>query len=303
MAQSTTFLPRRTLSRTAEVVGTGLFTGRPAILRMRSAPAGTDLVFRRSDLRESQATPDYIPAHISALAPQPAGIPARNTNLGAHPAGIITVEHILSAITGLGITDALLELDGPEVPIGDGSAAMFVEAIQRAGVQELDAGPEHALAPLTIDREITVRAGAAHITARPRQIPGCRYTYELDFGGGPIPAQSASFEIDHAPSETYIREIAPARTFCLEAEARAMRNMGLFTKLTPRDMLVFGDNGPIDNTLHFDNEPARHKLLDLIGDLALAGRPLQLDITAVRAGHSLNHELARALLAAQPSQP
>lgn len=282
-------VPRRTVAQTAEIVGSGLFTGRPAIVRIKSAQAGTGLRFRRADLRVAAE----IPAHIDALAAQPPGIPARNTSLGAHPAGVMTVEHVLSALAALGISDALLEIDGPEVPIGDGSAAMFVKAIERAGINELG----EPVAPLTISTEVTVESGSARIIARPRQRPGCRYTYHLDFGSGPIPPQTAVFETDNSPAAaaSYAREIAPARTFCLQAEAEAMRAMGLFAHLTPRDMLVFGEAGPIDNELRFENEPARHKLLDLIGDLALAGRPLQLDITAVRAGHALNHQLARAL--------
>lgn len=205
----------------------------------------------------------------------------------------MTAEHVLSALCAMGVTDVLLEIDGPEVPIGDGSAAMFVEAIERAGLQ--DHG--EPLPPLVIDREITVQAGNGRISAMPRQAAGWRFRYELDYGPtGPIPAQAAEHEGPDAAA--YAREIAPARTFCLQSEAEAMRAMGLFTALTPRDMLVFGPSGPIDNELRFENEPARHKLLDLIGDLSLAGRPLQVDVVAVRAGHALNHEMARRLIEA-----
>jgi UDP-3-O-acyl N-acetylglucosamine deacetylase len=282
---------RQTLAQPVEIAGTGLFTGRPVVLRIAPTAAGTGVTFARAGAEAP------ISAHIASLAPQPPGIPARNTSLAAAPgATILTVEHLLSALVGLNITDALIEVDGPEIPIGDGSAAIFVEALARAGTRLL----ESQIEPLTIDREIVVESGGSRITARPRATPGCRYTFELDYGPGPIGAQTATFEMDSTEGSAarYTAEIAPARTFCLQAEAEAMRAMGLFTSLTPRDMLVFGPEGPIENTLRFTNEPARHKLLDLIGDLALTARPLQMDITATRAGHALNHAMARALLEA-----
>jgi UDP-3-O-acyl-N-acetylglucosamine deacetylase len=292
--------PRRTLAATAQVRGPGLFTGRPATLRLLAAPTGTGLRFRRA------GAPD-VPATIGFLAPPPPGIPGRNTSLapvaGAHP--FLTVEHVLSALVGLGITDAALELDGPEVPIGDGSAAPFTDAILGAGVAELPGSIE----PLRITREVTVSSGPSRITARPRPRGGggALYRAEVDYGpSSPIPLQTATWDAagPGAPA-AYARDVAPARTFCLEAEAQAMRAAGLFQNLTYRDMLVFGERGPIENTLRFDTEPARHKLLDLIGDLALVGggRPIAAEITAVRAGHALHHEMARALLAASAGTP
>lgn len=285
---------QRTLAAPAELSGAGLFTGRPATVRVLPAPPGSGITLRRSDIPGSAP----FPATVASLAPHPPGMPARNTILGpggSPAAGIMTVEHLLSALVGLGITDAAAEVSGPEVPIFDGSAAPFVEAIGRAGLTD-HGGP---ISPLRIAEPITVEAGAGRITARPRPTPGCTYTYELDYGpAAPIPAQTATLD---TATGGYPGQIAPARTFCLQAEAEQMRAMGLFKHLSPRDMLVLGPEGPIDNTLRFPDEPARHKLLDLIGDLALAGRPLQLDITASRAGHALNHAMAAAL--ARASRP
>jgi UDP-3-O-acyl N-acetylglucosamine deacetylase len=280
---------RCTFEKSMEVVGAGLFSGRPCMVHMHPGQGGLVLTRAGSD--------EQIPVHISSLAPQPQGVPARNTTLSAGSASIMTVEHLLSAIVGMGITDAHIEFDGPEAPIGDGSAGLFVDAIRRAGVRSLD---HSSIAPITLLREVIVESGPARIIARPRQMPGCSYTYHLDYEQpGSIPSQQATFETDFttAAFDRYATEIAPARTFCLLAEAQAMRAMGLFQSLSPRDMLVFGDDGPIDNALRFENEPARHKVLDLMGDLALVGRPLQLDIIAHRAGHALNHQLARAILA------
>ncbi len=277
-------IPRRTLAAPASIPGRGLFTGKACTFTIAPAGPGSGIVLRRAG--------GTIPATIAHLAPQPAGMPARNTII-AGPAGpFITTEHALSALVGLGVTDAVLDLDAPEFPIGDGSAAFIVQAVLRAGLRELPG----TIAPMTLTREITVEGAGSRITARPRSAPGCSYTYELDYGPDtPIPAQRASFEL--LPRSTdYAQAVAPARTFCLQAEAEQMRAAGLFEGLSPRDLLVIGPDGPIDNAYRFENEPARHKLLDLIGDLALVGRPIQADITATRAGHALNHQLARALV-------
>jgi UDP-3-O-acyl-N-acetylglucosamine deacetylase len=148
-----------------------------------------------------------------------------------------------------------------------------------------------------ITREVVVERGGARIVAGPRTGAGCLFRYELDYGpAAPIAAQSASWDSGTPDAaEVYEREVAPARTFCTEAEARAFRAAGLFGDRSPRDMLVIGEEGPIDNAYRFENEPARHKLLDLIGDLALVGRPLHGEVVAMRSGHALNHELAAAL--------
>ena len=148
--------------------------------------------------------------------------------------------------------------------------------------------------PITPSRPLRVESedAGASITIEPSDTPS--YTYTLDYGpDSPIAPATAHWAGD---PDRFEHEIAPARTFCLEREAQAMRQLGLFEHLSPQDMLVFGPRGPIDNTLRFPDEPARHKLLDLIGDLALAGRPIRAKITAVRSGHALNHAAARALL-------
>jgi UDP-3-O-acyl N-acetylglucosamine deacetylase len=289
---------RRTLINQAEVRGVGLFTGKPCTARFSPAPAGTGIIFVRADLPDSP----QIPATIASLASQPPGIPARNTTLRSGSAEVLTVEHILSALTGLGISDVTISLDGPELPIGDGSAEPFVTSLWNAGIRYLALGAP----PLTIREKIIVSGeGGSRITALPRSSPGCKYTYKLEYSGNAIPRQAAAFDSYSPMTEpkeiacrTYIRDVAPARTFCTKAEADAMQKSGLFKHLTARDMLVIGEGGPIDNAYRFENEPARHKLLDLIGDLTLAGRPLQVDIEAYKSGHALNHEMVKALLSA-----
>jgi UDP-3-O-acyl N-acetylglucosamine deacetylase len=275
--------PRRTLRRpTAPLAGVGLFTGAPATARILPAPGG-GLRFLRVDLRGSPP----IPASAAFIAEPLPRIPARHTALAAGGASVLTVEHILSALAGAGVTDALVEVDGPEVPILDGSAAVFAGAIAAAGLAD---GPR-TIEPIEVREPLRVEQGGASITVSPFE--RALYRYELDYGpGAPVPPQAAEIDLGRG---AYAAGVAPARTFCLEEEARAMRAAGLFGHLTAREMLVIGPGGPVENTYRFPDEPARHKLLDLIGDLALAGRPIRGRVVAVKAGHALNHRMARRL--------
>jgi UDP-3-O-acyl N-acetylglucosamine deacetylase len=292
-----TLTPRRTLARAApEVTGIGLFTSAPSRVTIRpSAGQGGDpggIVFRRTDLGGMPSIPATIDNVVSEQRRTVLATP------GPSPVRVETVEHILSALAGLGVTDALIDMDGPEVPIGDGSALPFVEALRAAGVATI-AGP--GLTPVCITRPLTVGERGAQVDVLPpapdAPALGCEYVYRLDYGpGSPIPPQEAAFfvPIDAAAGD-YATRIAPARTFTTLADATAMRQVGFFTEFTPRDLLVFGPNGPVDNTLRFPDEPARHKVLDMVGDIALCGRPIVGRIVATRSGHSLNHEVARAL--------
>lgn len=297
-------MKRFTIGGSARLSGVGLFTGRPAKLALHPGEAGSGIVFRRADLPGSVV----IPAHVSALSELPgvpAGFQARNTTLsaasvhpGAHPGVFVTTtEHVLSALAGLSMTDVVIEIEGPEVPILDGSARPFVAALREGGLREMQGGATERELP----REITVSAGSALITATPRREPGCRLEYRLDYGAGaPIAAQSAAIELGgDAGGLRYEEDVAPARTFCLLAEAKALRAMGLFTHVTPREMVVVGDDGrPVENEWRMEDEPARHKLLDLIGDLALAGSFPRATIVATRSGHALNQAMARELVKA-----
>ncbi len=271
---------QQTLAGTAVVHGVGLFTGREVRLEMKPGAVDTGVVFRRMDL---EGAPE-IPAHVDHVVQRP-----RRTTLEFEGVTVEMVEHCLSALAGLGIDNAVLEVSVPELPAGDGSALPYVRAVESVGV-EAQAAPR---APIVVETPVIVRDGDATVAALPIDTVGCELMYVLDYGdASPIPRQVFSAEIS---ARAYTDEIAAARTFSTEHEARAARSAGLFGHLTPRDMLVIGESGPIENSYRFPDEPVRHKLLDLLGDLYLAGRPIQARIVAHRSGHDLNHRLAREL--------
>ncbi|MDX2130731.1 MAG: UDP-3-O-acyl-N-acetylglucosamine deacetylase [Planctomycetota bacterium] len=306
--------PRTVLRQPTDPVrGVGLFSARPASLSFLPGDARGRITLRRIDAGHTAST---APAHIAALhtnaawAALPPAFPIRNTTLAASHADtpaqraadasahiFATVEHVLSALAGLGVWDAFIHLhDACEVPILDGSALPFVEALRPHLVRPAhDPGASAEPTPLSLRAPVEVRAGDASIRAEPA--PEIDYTYALDYGpASPLPPQQARWTGD---PDDYAANIAPARTFSLRAEAHAARAAGLFAHLSPRDMLVVGDDGaPIDNAWRMPHEPARHKLLDLIGDLALLGAPLHARVVAHRSGHALTHEFCRAVLAA-----
>ncbi len=285
---------RKTLAQPLAGRGVSLFTAREVMYAIRPAEPGDGIRFRRVDLEGKPEIPATI-AHLSDKPVHPAleKLPPRCTTIEVGGASVATIEHVVSALAGLAVTDATIELDAPEMPIFDGSAMPYVIQLNAVGLVELDARTE----PIVVVEPIRIERGEAWIEATPSNCDDARafrYTYELDYGPNPaIQPQSATW----AAGDDYARELAPARTFSLDHEARAMQAAGLFKHLTPQDMLVLSPLGPIDNELRYDNEPARHKLLDLIGDLVLAGRPIHGHVRAHKAGHALNHEMAMRLVA------
>ena len=274
---------QRTVAAQAVVSGKGLMLGREATLTIVPAPPDHGIVFERTDLER----PVVIPALVSNVIPN-----ARRTTLKAGDVTIETVEHCMSALRGLGIDNALLRLSGPELPCGDGSALPFVEPLLAAGIAEQDA-PRRVF---RLAETVSVTEGDASIAALPADSPGgMRIMYDLDYGPNSvrIPHQAWSFDPDR---DDYAREIAPARTYSLREEAEALWQAGLCRHLTPRDVLVIGDDGPIQNQYRFPEEPVRHKVLDAIGDLALVGTAIECQVVANRSGHGLNRQLGMKLL-------
>lgn len=279
-------MSRRTIAKPVTLTGTGLFTDKPASATIEPSAPGLGIRFVHN------ATHVHADIELLAHSPIPAfkELPPRHTCLALGSACAITTEHVLAAIAGAGITDADIVLgESGELPIGDGSAKLFTDAINSVGTTAQGG----TTTPITLAEPISVSDDTgATITAEPAT--SASYTYHFKpQPGSPLTVQSASW--DASPAE-FASDIAPARTFSMHAEATQMQSLGLFTSFTPADLLVLDEAGqPIDNSFRFDNEPARHKLLDLIGDLALAGAPIYAKITATKSGHALNHQLAKRL--------
>lgn len=273
---------QRTLAAPAEVRGVGFITGTHVCLRFRPGAADTGVVFRRVDM---PGAPEVPARAVEVTATQ------RRTTLGPQSHGITLVEHVLAALAGLRIDNCTVELDGPEPPGLDGSAAGFVQALMAAGaVLQPARRPIYGVA-----EPLILAAGGATIALHPADRTEFRASYILDYGPqAPIPRQAVTVDIR---PENFVRDVASCRTFLTEPEARALRAQGVGCHLSGADVLVFGPRGPIANRLRFADEPARHKVLDMIGDLALCGFDLAGHVVAFRSGHALNVELARQLTA------
>ncbi len=300
-----TALNPRTLARPVRLTGTGLFTPVPCTITIHPASPGSGITLRRTDLPD-QPLIRADARHVFTPLPEASRDAARHTVLNPAPgkAGVHTVEHLLSALWGLGITDAHADVNGPEVPMLDASSLPFVHALREAGFAPTAAGARSA-EPIVVDEPVELADGhgpsAPRITAEPADGPRLELTYRLDYGptAGPVLGpQEARFTLNWQDPDVdgYTARVAPARTFCTQNEAQAFRAAGYFAHLGPGDVLIAGPAGPIDTTLRLPHEPAVHKLLDLLGDLALAGRPVFAKVTAYRSGHTLNHRLARALM-------
>lgn len=274
-------LAQRTLAGDAIVCGTGFVTGAKITLRMRPADADTGLLFIRTDLPERP----HVAACIENVVPR-----RLRTTIESGSAKVEMTEHVLAAFAGLGIYNGILEIDGPEAPGMDGSAQAFTEAILKAGVLTLGA-PANVY---KVTEPITVAEKDAQITILPTQAPGLTVDYTLDYGASlALGRQEVSFPIR---PDVFARELAAARTFILERDIEALRSQGLGQGISYRDLLVLSDAGtPIDNELRFPDECARHKALDIVGDLALFGMPIQGHVRAEKSGHWLNAALVRGL--------
>jgi len=271
---------QRTIAGPAEVQGVGYITGKMVHLRFRPAPANTGVVFVRVDLGPQAC----IGAHYDNVIGT-----NRRTTLGDGPLQVGLVEHVLAALGGLHIDNCYVELDAPEPPGLDGSSQGFVDALRHAGA----VSQNERRGIWGTDQSILVRHGDATLALHPPRHLELRASYLLDYGQqSPIHPQIYTGDIT---PENFASEIAPCRTFLLEEEAKLLKEQGLGSRTQYRDLLVFGPHGPIDNHLRFGNEPARHKVLDILGDLFLLGHDLCGHIVAYRSGHPLNLELVRAL--------
>jgi UDP-3-O-[3-hydroxymyristoyl] N-acetylglucosamine deacetylase len=266
----------QTVSAPIAFTGVGLHSGAPVTMKLLPAPAGSGIVFRRTDLDNFE---------IPAIGRNVAKV-SYATSLMRQGVLISTTEHLLSALIGLGIDNVIVELDNLELPILDGSATPYVEAVKSAGIRAQRRRRES----IRVLRPIEVREGDKFIGVYPGS--GYSIDYSIEFPA-PVGRQRATIDL---AAETYGSTIAPARTFGYRALEQQMRQMGLIRGASPENLIVLGPKGPENGPLRFDDEYVRHKILDLIGDLALAGHRIEGHVVAERAGHAMHTALVSRLM-------
>jgi UDP-3-O-[3-hydroxymyristoyl] N-acetylglucosamine deacetylase len=259
-------------------VGIGLHSGQPVTMEIRPAPAHHGIVFERADAGGRR---------VRALA-QNVLHTRYQTTLSENGTTVATTEHLLSALYALGIDNALVEIEGAEVPILDGSAAPYLFMLREAGMQELGA----ARRVLVIEEPVSVIEDGCSIEIEPAA--GLAVAYGVDYRHPIVGGQRYTGSLD---LRTYVEEIAPARTFCFLREVEALRRQGLALGGSLDNAVVVGDDGVLNESLRFPDEFVRHKVLDLVGDLALLGADLVGHVRAERAGHRLHTRLVREILA------
>jgi UDP-3-O-[3-hydroxymyristoyl] N-acetylglucosamine deacetylase len=275
-------LRQRTLKSLIKASGVGLHTGQKVRMVLRPAPVETGVVFRRVDL----ASPVDIPARAELV-----GEARLASTLVKGEAKVYTVEHLMSALSGLGIDNVYVDLDAQEVPIMDGSASPFVLLLQQAGIEE-QAAPKRFM---RVKRTVEVKDGDKWARLDPYE--GYKLTFSIDFRHPVIERSTQSVTVDFAET-SYLKEIARARTFGFMHEVEALRESGLALG-GGLDNAVVLDEYRVLNTdgLRFTDEFIRHKMLDAVGDLYLLGRPLLGAFSAHKSGHALNNQLLRAAIA------
>jgi UDP-3-O-[3-hydroxymyristoyl] N-acetylglucosamine deacetylase len=283
-------LCQRTLKSVVQAVGVGVHSGQKVELTLRPAPPDAGITFRRTDL------PEPADIRIDAQAVCDTRM-ASTVSPGGDPGGpkVQTIEHLMSACAGLGLDNLVIDIDGEEVPILDGSAAAFVYLLQSAGI-EVQAAPKRFL---RVRRAVEVREGegAALKWARLEPHHGYKLSFEIDFGHPALDAtgQRVSFDMG---SGRYKADIARARTFGFTKDVETLRARGLGLGGSLDNVIVVDDYRVLNaDGLRYDDEFAKHKILDAIGDLHILGRPLLAHYVAYRSGHALNNRLLRALLA------
>jgi UDP-3-O-[3-hydroxymyristoyl] N-acetylglucosamine deacetylase len=263
------------------VNGFGFWSGRDVTLEFRSAAANTGVVFVRHDLQPSVSIPAVVRYRVES---------PRRTTLSHCGVQVEMVEHVLAALSGLQVDNCEIWTDAAEMPGLDGSSWPFVEALQSAGVVTQSVARRY----LIVHEVTRVGDDQSWIEARPTRSPATSLQYRLDYGSEHAIGRE-TMGITLTPNR-FVRELAPARTFITWDEAEWLRQQGLAQRVTPHEVLVFGEQGLIDGSLRFENECAAHKVLDMVGDLALAGCDLIGQFVAHRSGHRLNAALVQALL-------
>jgi UDP-3-O-[3-hydroxymyristoyl] N-acetylglucosamine deacetylase len=268
---------QRTLRRPITCAGIGLHSGNKVTLSLKPAAVDTGIRFRRFDLGGLE-----VPATVRHVG----GI-NHATGLSRDAVRVDTVEHLLAAFVSLGVDNVIVELNSPEVPIMDGSAAPFIYLIQEAGLRQLTAPRRY----MKIIRPISLSRGDKRIALYPSD--HFKITYSIAFDHPLLRHQSRTVRLTE---ESFVDEIAPARTFGFLEDVEMMRQQGLALGGSLENAIMIGDTGVLNNALRFDDEFVRHKILDVIGDMALVGHPLIGHLVAHRGGHALHTEFAARVL-------
>ncbi len=277
-------IKQRTLKAQTSLEGVGLHTGCKVKVRIHPAPANTGIQFCRIDLDPS--------LKVKACIENARSDEMRQTAIAVGTGRVRTVEHLMSAFHGLGVDNALVEIDGEEVPGMDGSAWEFSKALVAAGFEEQDAARQF----LEVREPVYVDQGDQSIVLLPAA--SFSISYMLSYKDPNLLDQYLTLAVT---PEIFEKELAPARTFCLKKEAEWLLSQGLGKGANPSNTLIFEHNKPLQNTLRFENEACRHKMTDILGDLFLCGKFIRGHVIASRSGHALNVELVRKLMMNTPA--
>lgn len=272
---------QRTLARPVSVTGFGYFTGRDVRVEFWPAAENAGHTFVRHDIGPAARVPADVELRIN--------VPRRST-LELNGIRVEMVEHVLSALAAMRIDNCEIWVDAAEMPGMDGSSKAFVEAIDAAGAVE----QRSPVRQVVVGQPVRVGDDQCWIEAQPSRTAGLSVSFDLDFGDGSAIGHQL-FALDITP-DSFRRELAPCRTFIPEEAAQSILSQGIGKRVTNSDLLIFGPNGPIGNKLRFPDECVRHKMLDVVGDLALTGCEVIGHVVAHRSGHALHAELAKRLL-------
>lgn len=273
-------MSRRTVARDASISGVGLHLGIACRLTVKPAPSGAGIAFRRTDLPGAPVIPACVDRAV---------LTERRTQLGIDPVSVHTVEHVLAAIAGLELDDLIVELDGPEPPIGDGSAGPFVELLRQAGIAQQPGTVQY----LRVTEPVRITDGESQYDAYPAD--DLELDVSIDFAHPLVGRQSGRFVLT---PDVFERELATARTFGFAREVDALRGRGLIQGGSTQSAIVLDEGGIVENALRWPDEFVRHKVLDCVGDLALAGRRVRARVVAERPSHRGTVLLVRAIIAA-----
>jgi len=269
-------LKQRTLSNSIRASGVGLHSGEKVNMTLRPAAKDTGIIFRRLDIEPIQQIPALAKSVIDTML---------GTTIAKKNASVMTVEHILAAFAGLGIDNALIDLDGPEVPIMDGSSASFIFLIESAGIEEQNASKKF----LRIKKKIRVEDGEKFAEFKPYN--GYRISFEIDFDHPMIKSKLTKLSVDFS-TLTFLKEISRARTFGFLKEIETLRSKNLALGGSLDNAIVFDDYRILNQDgLRYQDELVRHKILDVVGDLYLMGHILVGEFNGYKSGHELNNKL------------